>query len=102
MKRILLVSVFLALTSGLLVGCSQGAELENRINNLEARLTTVESTNKALQSRIEQLTAEDIRRTLEGAQFRAILTTPPACNWAPYRASIRFEDYNPSGKLAAP
>lgn len=68
--------VILALTSGLLVGCAQEAELENRITTLETRLSTAESTIKVLQQKVEQLekaslTEADILRTLQGKGYWA-------------------------------
>ena len=75
MKRYFIVlMVILVLTSGLLAGCGQEAELGNRISNLEAKLTAAESTIGVLQQRIEQLeksslTEADILKTLEGENF---------------------------------
>ena len=77
MKQLLIVlMVILALTSGLLVGCGQETELENRIASLETKLIAAESTIQVLQQRIERLEEEPLKETdilsaLRGIEFWA-------------------------------
>ncbi len=89
--------VILALTSGLLVGCAQETELENRIASLETRLIAAESTIKVLQGSIEQLEKEplteaDILTALRGKEFWASIGPLQGWRgWGNFRVIIKVE-----------
>lgn len=101
MKQYLIILMaILALTSVLLVGCAQEAELESRITILETKLRTAESSIIVLQRRIEKLeqtpqktlTEEDILRTLEGKNFGVTIKTLPP-GYIMWRTWIVFDKW---------